>query len=389
MDDKASRLHDKVMTALVITSIVSAGIVVAGLTAAPEEPALTVQPVTPTQEAPTPPPEEYVVVTPEVEYPTSIPGCDDVDPPVEDSYSSFITMGDQSYDNPIAPWFSGPKAQLMSEALLSALPTHISFEDGVPYFDPIPVYNGAPEEVTVDSTNAYGSVITDTGTGSLSVAVSQSTRGVEPCVAGDLDERSTMPDGTVVDALTTWREVNGDRTYARSVTAYHLDGSQISAYSAAPDSENALPLSVDELVSVVTASGLRTSSSAPPGTPGNISECSPFGRNESTRKFTGTDIAALNSALTNAAVGTLAPSPALGALRPSAWGDGLCQIVNSAAGTLTISVGDAPAPDPGLYASGTMASVETPSGLSVTVQTELPWERAELERIAVTPGLDQ
>ena len=83
--------HDAVMTALVIVSIVATGIIFAGLTATPEEPELTVQPTTTTPLPPPPQEEEYILVTPEVAYPTEIPGCDSVEEPVEPVYSSYMT----------------------------------------------------------------------------------------------------------------------------------------------------------------------------------------------------------------------------------------------------------------------------------------------------------
>ncbi|MGB7384094.1 MAG: hypothetical protein WA927_12830, partial [Rhodococcus sp. (in: high G+C Gram-positive bacteria)] len=123
----------------------------------------------------------------------------------------------------------------------------------------------------------------------------------------------------------------------------------------------------------------------------------PYGT-DTTRKLSPDDIETLNRALQQAATGGLAPSPPLGALRTSSWGDGLCQVVNSAAGALTVSVGGAPkpdAPDPdapvpvsGPYGGGTTISVPTPSGLGITVTTDDSWDPADLERIAMTPGLD-
>lgn len=388
--------HDAVMTALVIVSIVATGIIIAGLTATPEEPELTVQPTTTTPLPPPPQEEEYILVTPEVAYPTKIPGCDSVEEPVEPVYSSYMSDGLASYDNPIAPWFSGPKAHLMSLALLAALPSDLEFEDGrIPYFDPIPVYEGA--DFTIDSTNAYGTIGLDDGSGYLSVGVAQFSEEIPPCLAGTLDERRTQSDGTVVDIHTTWQEVNGERTSTRSAIAYLTDGSQVSAYTSAIGDADAVPLSVDELVRIVTYPGLDTSTAPPPGTPGNSMECTPYGT-DTTRKLSPDDIETFNRALQQAATGGLAPSPPLGALRTSSWGDGLCQVVNSAAGALTVSVGGAPkpdAPDPdapvpvsGPYGGGTTISVPTPSGLGITVTTDDSWDPADLERIAMTPGLD-
>ncbi|WP_072806438.1 hypothetical protein [Rhodococcoides yunnanense] len=395
MDEHAPpRSHDTLMTVFVITSIVAAGIVVAGLTATPEEPELTVQPATST-EAPPPAQEEYVVVTPEVDYPSTIPGCDSVEEPIEDRYFSFIGDGSASYDNPAAPWFSGPKAQLMSTALSAALPSDVEFEDGqIPYFDPIPVYDDTAGQPSIESTSALATLSREGKSGFVSLGVSQRDEGVPSCVAGTLDERTTLPDGTVVDTDDSWREVNDERTSTRSATAYRTDGSWVSAYSSAPGDEDALPLTLDELVRVVTDPALATSVAPPPGTPGNSAECgsaSAFSSSQSsgeTQPFTVAEIEALDSALLRADTGALLPSPPLGALRTSTWGGGLCQVVNSAAGPLTIAIDRGAASDPGLFGSGGFASVATPSGLGITIVTENPWDPAALERVALTPGLD-
>nr|WP_296775983.1 hypothetical protein [Rhodococcus sp. (in: high G+C Gram-positive bacteria)] len=380
--------HSTAMTALVITSIVATGIVVAGLTTPPDEPELTVQPVTTTAERPLPPQQEYVLVTPNVEFPTTIPGCDTVDEPVEAQYSSFITGGDpERYDNPIAPWFNGPKAHLMTEALIAALPAGSEFPDGrIPFFEPIPVYDGS--DITVDSTNASAELSVDGRSGYISIGVGYSDAGIPPCVAGDLDERATRPDGTVVDTQTTWREVNGERTYQRSASAYRPDNSRVSAYSTGGSDEDSLPLTLDEMTDVITDPALATSPVPAPGTPGNITDCGSSLMSESSAPITIGDLRSLNTALQEADSGNLVPTPPLGSLHTSRWGGGLCQVVDSAAGTLTITVTDSPDTDPGRYSAGTTVSVPTPSGLGITVTTENPWDPAVLETIARTPGLD-
>ncbi len=388
MDEHATPdRHSTLMTVLVITSIVATGIVVAGLTATPEDPKLTMQPVTSTV-AP-PPTQEYVLVTPEVEYPQDIPGCATVDEPEEARYSSLYVSSVQSYDNPAAPWFSGPKAHLMSEALVRALPTDTAFEDGViPYFDPIPERDGTAEEDVVDSTNATASIERDDRSGYLSVGVSQSTRSVPPCVAGNLDERTTMPDGTVVDTHDTWQEVDGERTSERSAIAYRTDGSWIAVYLSAPGQQEALPIPLDVLADIATDPAFITSSVPPAGTPGNTSDCGSSALSGTTGSFTAEDVSALNTALRQAKTESLDPSPALGSLRTHHWGGELCQVVNSAAGRLTITIGDTVQSDPGRYTSGTSVSVPTPSGLTVTVTTEKPWDTASVEQLASTPGLN-
>lgn len=379
--------HSTAMTALIITSIVATGIVVAGLTTPPEEPELTVQPVTTTTEVPPPQP-EYVVVTPDIEYPTTIPGCETVDKPVEDSYSSFISAGDRErYDNPVAPWFSGPKAHLMSQALRAALPSETEFPQGrLPYFEPIPVYEGS--EITIDSTSAYVDLTVDGKSGYISVGVGYEDGDIPPCVAGDLDKRETRDDGTVVDTQTTWQEVNGERTYQRSASAYRTDGSRISVYSTGGSDEDSLPLTTDDLVRLITDPALAISAVPPPGTPGNVSDCGTSLLSGSAVMLTAEDLRKLNAAVQQADTGNLVPSPPLGSFHTSSWGGGVCQVVDSAAGALTITITDAPDADPGQYGNGTTVSFPTPSGLGITVSTENPWDPGILEALARTPGLD-
>ncbi|MBM7415800.1 MULTISPECIES: hypothetical protein [Nocardiaceae] len=400
MDEKTTPRHDALMSTFVVVSIIALGIVVAGVTTPPEEPELTVQPVTPVETTPPPPPPEYDVVTPEVAYPTTIPGCDTVDPPVESSYFGVMGFGESTYDNPDAPWFTGPKAHLMSQALVRALPADITFTQGMlPYFDPIPVYENLPEEDQFDSTSALADVTRGDRSGFISIGVAQQTNGVPPCVAGVLDSRESMSDGTVVDRQDTWQEVDGARTSTRSATAYRTDGSQISAYASATGGEDQLPFSMPELVRIATDPAFVTSTPAPPDTPGNIAECSSYPGTEGVaEEFTAPVVASLSDALARADTGNLAPTPPLGALRSSVYGGGaLCQVVNSAAGRLTVTVGS-PVPSEQLREDpqglgpipvrvGTVVSIPTVSGLGVTLVTENPWDPAELERIARTPEL--
>ena len=399
MDDTTPRRHDRLMSAFVVVTIVALGVVVAGLTQPPDEPSLTVQPTTTPIETAPPPPPEYDVVTPEVAYPTTIPGCDTVDPPVEASYFGVAGFGGATYDNPIAPWLTGPKAHLMSQALVRALPADISFARGkIPYFDPIPVFENLPEGQQIDGTSALSDVTRGDRSGFISVGVAQRTDGVPPCVAGALDSRETLSDGTVVDRQDTWQEVDGARTSNRSATAYRPDGSRIDAYSSAPGDEDRLPFSMTELVRVATDPAFATSTPAPPDTPGNIAECRPYpGSDGVATELTAPVVDSLNTALARADTGGLIPTPPLGALRSSAFGDALCQVVNSAAGRLTVTVGSPVSPQvlddtpqgngPVPVPAGTVVSIPTASGLGVTLSTENPWDPAELERIGRTPEL--
>ncbi|WP_240772171.1 hypothetical protein [Nocardia sp. CS682] len=108
--------------------------------------------------------------------------------------------------------------------------------------------------------------------GALAVTVRQSTKPIRPCVAGELDERRHLPDGTIVDTQDTWYEMKGVRTLTRDATAYLPDGSVVHANATDHAAEGsgrtrAVPLSIDELVALVTDPGLRISAPVPPGTP--------------------------------------------------------------------------------------------------------------------------
>jgi hypothetical protein len=212
-----------------------------------------------------------------------------------------------------------------------------------------------------------------------------------------------MPDGTVVDTDDTWSETNGARTYTRMATAYHADRSTVSVYLAGGDDENAFTLALDDLVRVATDPNLRISAPVPPGTPGNVTECSAGWDDSSSAFFSPDETLRLNDALRRADAAALAPTPPLGALHTGEFSSGLCQTVNSTAGQLTISVTRA-TPDnesdsttteepqlvsPDAYGPGSSVSVVTPSGLEISVSTtELVQDPALLENLANTAGLD-
>ncbi|MDZ7914723.1 MAG: hypothetical protein U5N21_14300 [Rhodococcus sp. (in: high G+C Gram-positive bacteria)] len=392
--------HPALLNTLVIVSIVALGVVAAGLTTPDDEPELTATPTT--SETPVPQPtQEYVYVTPEVDPSASIPGCDTVEAPTEPSYSSFITTGDESYDNPAAPWYSGPKAHVMSEALMAALPSNISASNSL-YFEPIP--SSESQSIVFDSANASTQLSYGENPEYLSVGVGPRD-SVEPlaCVAGQLDERRALPDGTVVDTDDTWSETNGARTYTRMATAYHSDRSTVSVYLAGGDDENAFTLSLDDLVRVATDPNLRISAPVPPGTPGNVTGCSAGWDDSSSASFSPDETRRLNDALRRADATALAPTPPLGALHTSEFGSGLCQTVNSTAGQLTISVTRATpdiesdsttAEEPQLvspegYGPGSSVETRTPSGLDITVSTtQTMADPALLQNFVDTVGLD-
>lgn len=262
---------------LSVVSIVATGVVVGGFLHSPEPELTTALPTTPppTTEREQP---EYSYVTPSVTYPTQIPGCDAVEPPGETEWIAYSSHDDYGYDNPDYPWFSGPKADAMSRALRDALPGGVEVEFAAPdrslIFQPI-MSEDTPEDGAPDfggDTNAGATVSRDGKSGSLSVAVRQNTDPIPACVAGYLDARRTLADGTVVDVLDTWSETNGVRTLSRSASAYVPDGTRVSAYAtdaAYTDGEETIsgtvPFTVDELVSMVAAPGLRVTAPVPPG----------------------------------------------------------------------------------------------------------------------------
>ncbi|WP_245914069.1 hypothetical protein [Nocardia fluminea] len=211
---------------LTCVAIVATGYLIAGLLHEPE-PELTTVPITTTTSEP-PEPAEYSYVTPPVTFPAQIPGCDVVEPPRPAQSFSMVTFKTPEYDNPSYPWFSGPKAVAMSQALRAALPAGVEIA-----FAPVDrslIFQPILDDPTQDKgfggwTDARATLLRGDRSGSLSVNVRESTMPIPSCVAGDLDERRRLPDGTIVDTHDTWSETNGVRTLTRSAIAYLPDGS--------------------------------------------------------------------------------------------------------------------------------------------------------------------
>jgi hypothetical protein len=195
---------------LVCVAIAAAGVIVGGLLHEPE-PELTTKPLAPTTSLP-PEPVEYSYVTPPITFPVRIPGCDVVEPPGEGQSFMSAISNESGYDNPSYPWFSGPKAVAMTQALHDALPddAEVAFAsvDQSLLFQPI-LGNPTEPEGFGGWTNAYATLLRGDRAGALSVTVRQSTAPIPPCVAGDLDERRHPIDGTIVDTHDTWSEING------------------------------------------------------------------------------------------------------------------------------------------------------------------------------------
>ncbi|ORL90140.1 hypothetical protein A5N78_11060 [Prescottella equi] len=325
---------------LSLVSVVAVGVVVAGFLHSPEPELTTALPTTtpPTTEPERP---EYSYVTPSVTYPTQIPGCDVVERPGESEWTAFVVDRDSGYDNPDYPWFSGPKAGAMSRALRDALPGGVEVAFASPerslIFQPI-MSEDAPEDGAPDydgNTNADVTLSRDGKNGSLSVAVRLSTDAIPACVAGYLDARRTLADGTVVDVLDTWSETNGVRTLSRSASAYAPDGTRVSAYStdaAVADSGQAnsgtVPLTVDELVVLVTAPGLRVTAPVPPGSATPPASCSSPVEQRSGPEIDRATAERFGTMLAAVPLDGLTLDRPLGALQPARLGgDAVCQSV--------------------------------------------------------------
>ncbi|TQC44786.1 hypothetical protein EEB14_35535 [Rhodococcus sp. WS4] len=274
VEDGARRWRDRTwFDVVVILSTVAAGTVMAGLLNDPG----TGEPVAD---------REYSYVLEPARYPTQIPGCDVVEPPSEPERVNVATVGSQEYDNPMYPWFSGAKAAAMTQAVVGALPSAVELVFASPRqsleFEPISDYDASefPLEGDADlfsgSTNARGSVVREGHLGTLSVDVRAWNRPVLPCVAGALDRRGTRSDGTVLDSLDTWFEINGVRTLERTVVAYLPDGTRVVATASDADNSDPragtrhsghIPLTLDELTAIATTPALTVTAPVIPAVP--------------------------------------------------------------------------------------------------------------------------
>ncbi|MEV0251647.1 hypothetical protein AB0H76_34015 [Nocardia sp. NPDC050712] len=265
-------------------------------------------------------------------FPVRIPGCDVVEPPQPGQLFSVVTYEAPVYDNPSYPWFSGPKAAAMTKALRAALPggVEIAFApvDRSLVFQPI---HGDPttDETFGGWTDARATLLRGDRSGSLSVNVRESRTPIPPCVAGDLDERRRLPDDTIVDTHDTWYETNGVRTLSRSATAYLPDGSVAHAYATDDASDGSgytgtVPLTIDDLVAVVTVPGLRVTAPVPPGTPSPPESCNIWA--ESSPSIDQAQARRWDAVLAQIPLDGLTLDPPLGALLPASTG-GACQAV--------------------------------------------------------------
>ncbi|KAA8888973.1 hypothetical protein F3087_08215 [Nocardia colli] len=321
--------------ALTCVAIVAGGVIVGGLLHS-REPELTTAPVVPSPIT-AQPEVDSSYVTPPVVYPVDIPGCAVVEPPSTGPSMSFVEAEPSGYDNPAYPWFSGPKAVAMSQALRDALPDAVDVgfapvKESL-LFDPIfdPTTDSGERDLGAGWTTAHGPLLRDGKPGQLMVSVKQSTAPIPPCVAGDLDERRRLADGTTVDVHDTWSESRGVRTLTRSAYAYLPDGTVATA-RATDDSmdgsshSGTVPLSLDDLAAVATAAGLRVSTPVPPGTPDVPQSC--HGGSDSGGTIDEAAAHRLDAVLARIPLDGLAFDRPLGQLRPSESGaSGVCQAV--------------------------------------------------------------
>lgn len=237
---------------MVVGTVVAVGIVVAGVTNNPQ---------------------------PDID---AIPGCDVVIPAGE-GFSFTIGSYQGTYDNPDYPWLTSVKASAMSDALVESLPADMELEYAAPsnslVFQPMNIYPGngeiaegiTVEDISGDST-ASGVVARGGVEADLRVSVAEADGAIPPCIEGRVGERTTLPDGTVIDTLDAVSEYDGVSTHRRTASAYFAD-TIVSARTSNEGSDAALPLEIAELRSIVSNPELRASAPIPDGTPPPRRDC--------------------------------------------------------------------------------------------------------------------
>ncbi|MFC9897314.1 hypothetical protein ACFVMC_26805 [Nocardia sp. NPDC127579] len=418
---------------LLCVSVVASGVIVSGLFHEPQYD-LTTAPTTTRNVTTTAPEPTSTYRTPEVEFPARIPGCATVEPPSGESRWGSV-MGSPNYDNPDFPWFSARKAVAMSDALRSALPDGVVLDwgpiDRSLVFEPI---LGTAGDEFSGFTHAAAGLRRGELAGSLSLAVRQGPVPVPPCVAGRLDERRVLADGTTVDLQDTWSETDGVRTLSRDAIAYRPDGSTVSAYSTDASElggkpSGTVPISREELLALVLTPGVQVAAPIPPGTLSSTGACS-VGVDDS-EPISESVAKRLDAVLAEIRLDGYTFDRPLAGLRPGEYGPGgLCRSVELSAGgltsRLTLSIGAGIAlpatlpADPGSSGrtlpdgsvvqateSQGMAmdepdqavrvyrrvAVTRPSGTKIVLDSAAsapaePLTAAQLETIALTPGLE-
>ncbi|WP_230593981.1 hypothetical protein [Rhodococcoides fascians] len=338
-----SGLLDRIRTVSVVVTIVAVGVVVASFIPSRETGSSTTG----------------NFVSAPVDVSADIPGCDTVEPPVEDEgglYSRATFGGDSTYDNPAFPWFTAAKAAAMSEAVRAAVPADVEIELAAPSnslnFGPVTDFGDSEFD---PMTTAYAELTRDGVTAFVSVNVGPSSDGVPPCVAGALERRDIDADGTVVDSGDSWYEIDGVRTYSRSATAYREDGTRVSVYQSAGSSP-AMPLEQQEAAAIASIPELAMSAPSPAESPVLQVDCSVYPPGDGTVKDLSREaVDAANAAFT-ASWAAIPDAPALdrpiGSLVPDGFGSGICTDVGVGDGTIRLAVsvaGGQPlptAPDP-------------------------------------------
>lgn len=276
---------------LSLVSVVALVVIAVGLLLPRPQPELTTIPVSSSEESAPAISEPPETVDEPFDPTAPIPGCDVVKPPGKGFMTAVTSQGEPSYDNPKFPWFTGPKATAMSDAVAELLPPGAEIEFASPelslIFQPITDFSEATPNPPNGSTNAHATVINGSAEGGVYVTVQQTSEPVPLCIAGSVDERRTLADGVIVDVQDTWHEVDGVRTLSRSASAYVADGSRISAGAndvhgaTQQEHSGAVPLTIDDLVRIVADPRLRVSTPVAPGTPAPPAPCgSPFGQSD-------------------------------------------------------------------------------------------------------------
>lgn len=368
--------------------------------------------------------------------PAEIPGCATVLAP--DSSAVAFVVDEGSYDNPRYPWFSGRKATALSDALAAALPNDTVVEFPVPgtalfgsntalRFGPV---RGPSDSSSVDdpsffaSSNAAGLLIRNGRGVDMNVSLSQSKRGVPPCIGGNLDRRQVLADGTVVDTNESTGDVAGKAAVIRTASAYAPDGTTLSVNASQFVSSDEV-LSMEDLVALVSSSDLRVDAPIPPGTRPAPQPCSSNGAPQGGPAVTWADADRLGRALEHARIRALRAviafeQPLSPMQRGSFTDDTLCTsgtiMTPGSEGVVSVSImGGQPLPEiPDKYDPAADRSVDTvrlpdgsiserskrggrtvtvtrPSGTRVRISSTSAGELitiGNLESIATAPGLD-
>ncbi|WP_338891920.1 hypothetical protein [Rhodococcus sovatensis] len=246
---------------------------------------------------------------------------------------------------------------MMSDAVRAALPADVAVALAPPssslVFQPVEDFGDTVPQGVIPTTSASGQLVRDGVSAYTTIGVGPADAGVPDCVAGDLDSRTTMPDRTVVDTLDTWYEESGSRTYWRSATAYHPDGTRVHV-SLTGNDLTALPLGADEAAAIAGSPDLALSTLAPAGTPAPRQDCSVYAASSTgtVQDIRRESVDAANAALT-ATWASIPNAPTLdrpiGSLVPDGFTSGVCTDLDVVGARIGLSVsvsGGQPLPAP-------------------------------------------